>query len=138
LLRQRTGAPDEAADAAAARLEIPAPAALREHLEVDQSFLAIDDVGMWIDQARRDDLAAKVADLGGSLGGRFSRAADPGDLAAGDADCAAAHQTEGRVAHHRGDRCVEEKQVEHRSAPGNADTGKAGKRAAAVHDDGTS
>ena len=47
----------QVADAAARRLEIPALAALAQHLEVYKAFLAVDDVGVGIDQARRDDLA---------------------------------------------------------------------------------
>ena len=62
LLRQQPRAPREGADAAAVRLEVPALAALTEHLEVDQALLAIDDVGVRIDQARRDDLAAEIPD----------------------------------------------------------------------------
>jgi hypothetical protein len=56
-LRQKPRALHQIADTAARGLEIPALAALRQHLEVHKPFLAIDDVGVGIDQARRDDLA---------------------------------------------------------------------------------
>ena len=112
LLREQPGASRQGADAAALRLEVPALAALREHLEVHKAFLAIDDVGVGVDQARRHDLAGEIADGPGSPGG-LRGGPDPGDPAIGDADRAVAHEAEGRIVGHRGDGCVGEQQVEH-------------------------
>jgi hypothetical protein len=111
LLRQEPRALHQVADAAARRLEIPALTALAQHLEVDQPLLAVDDMGVGIDQPGRGDLAREVTD-GGGRRRRCSRA-DPGDPAFVDANGALAHQPEGTIVGHGGDRGAGQEQVDH-------------------------
>src|SRR4029453_5032347 len=111
LLRKEPRALHQVADAAARRLEIPALAALAQHLEIHQALLAVDDVGVRIDQARRDDLACKVAHRGGRR--RLSGRSDPGDLSVRDAERAVAYQSERTIVGHGGDSRIGQKQLEH-------------------------
>ena len=114
LLRQRPRALHHAADTAAARLEVPALAALRQHLEVDQPLLAVDDVGVRIDQARasrpcrRDPRPCPRRPPARRRRGRSRRPCRPVMPIA-----PVAHQAEGRVVVHGGDAAVGQQQVEH-------------------------
>src|SRR5262245_53507710 len=99
------------ADAAASRLEILALTALRQHLEVDETLLAVDDVGVRVDQAGGQDRAGEIAH--DCRGRRLRGGANPGDPALLDTDGTRLDEAERRAVGHGGHRGVGEQEVEH-------------------------
>ena len=106
----------QAADAAALGLEVPALAALRQHLEIDRSLPRHRRCGYGIDQARRQDLAAEIADPwrpAGAPAARPIQATLPPAMPIAPSRTSA----ERRAASHGGDGGVGEQQVEHADPP---------------------
>src|SRR5262245_50496336 len=99
------------ADAAASRLELSALTALGQHLEVDEALLAIDNMGVRVDQAGGQNLAGEIADDCRSR--RPRGGANPGDPAVLDPDGTRLDEAERRAVGHGGHRGVGEQEIEH-------------------------
>ena len=100
-------------DTAAGTRDLFVAGALKPHLELTRTVAAKNDVGMAVDETRRDEPTLKVTGHC-ELPGQLAFRPDPGNPAIGNDNSPVLHQPIGRPAgHHRGDTRVPEKKCAH-------------------------